>query len=493
MGTLLVAQIDVGLWWLRRISLVASVIVCLCACTTHGPWRITDIGDDSCASTPTTNLVEEIDAHTTLAFVEFTERGNLFNRGCVQKVYDHIEAQVQARASDSGVAIVLFVHGWKHNAGPEDDNVKSFRRVLQDYSRSQFGARDAGAEESVATLEGEQAPRAVVGVYIGWRGAVYRDVPVVSKLENLTYWDRKAVAKEVGKGGMTEVILTLARLADCGSTRLDVICPDAEGKNVFLAIGHSFGGAIVLSAMSEIVLDRLLQAERAGEASNCITTPRLSDGVILLNPAVEANELLQVKERISDYCFTNDQDVLMHIISSRGDSATHASFPAGQAVGTLFFHQHELTRSDAKQREVRRLSERDLDLKTVGNYPGFWTGILNNENGSWRYQPLVNRTKPEDIDGKPIENHIFAPTNSPVQVIYTSKDFIEDHSDVFNHKVMAYSSAVVNESMALVRKRPVRQECTNRGRFDFGRCFGYHLERLDPDNRPQESAPITDN
>ena len=456
------------------------VLVLLGACTTNGPIRITDMSDVSCASTPRGQLIEELDADTSLAFVEFTERGNLFNRGCVELVYEHIEALARARAGSGGVAVVLFVHGWKHNAEADDDNVASFRRVLRSYTKSRFGML---TPPDVNVKSGKPA---VVGVYVGWRGAVFKDVPVIANLETLTYWDRKAVAKEVGKGGMTEVILTLGRLADCGSRRLDVACGDADLGNVFLAIGHSFGGAIVLSAMNEIVLDRVLQARHVDQRG-CITTPRLSDGVILLNPAVEANELLQVKERIADYCFTDDQDVLMHVISSRGDSATHASFPAGQAVGTLFFNQHQLTRKALGDEAAKAVRERDLDLRTVGNYPPFWTGVLTNVNGAWKYRPLTDQQQPRGLDDEPVENHIFAPINSPVQVIYTSKDFIEDHNDVFNYKVVAYTTAVVNESMAVVRKLPVRPACSaevnGKSRFDFGPCFEHHLEVLNPHPR----------
>ena len=83
--------------------------------------------------------------------------------------------------------------------------------------------------------------RKVVGVYIGWRGESID----IRGVNNLTYWDRKAVAEQVGRGGVTEFLLKLEKALRNPETELN--------KNVFLVTGHSFGGAVVLSALHEVM------------------------------------------------------------------------------------------------------------------------------------------------------------------------------------------------------------------------------------------------
>ena len=68
--------------------------------------------------------------------------------------------------------------------------------------------------------------RKIVGVYIGWRG---RSIDL-SGLDNITYWDRKAVAEQVGKGGVTELLLRLERA---------VVDPEVPNKNLYGCRSHT--------------------------------------------------------------------------------------------------------------------------------------------------------------------------------------------------------------------------------------------------------------
>ena len=62
-----------------------------------------------------------------LAFLELTERGNLFHRDRLHALVAHVEQQ-------SNTLMIVFVHGWKHNARENDGNVQSFRRLLRNLS-----------------------------------------------------------------------------------------------------------------------------------------------------------------------------------------------------------------------------------------------------------------------------------------------------------------------------------------------------------------------
>lgn len=113
--------------------------------------------------------------------MEFTERGNVFDRKRMKRVLDHVgkQARYDPETPEQGVMTVVFVHGWKHNAHADDENVKNFRKLLESAS-------------------GKSGPRRVIGVYIGWRGLSID----WGFLANVSYWDKKAMAQQVAKGGV---------------------------------------------------------------------------------------------------------------------------------------------------------------------------------------------------------------------------------------------------------------------------------------------------
>lgn len=474
---------------LRIVFNTAIVATCLTACSSEQAWRVPAHSDPHSYLTCEPNgsergpLIESVNdrEETWLTFIEFTERGNLFNRGCLQKVYDHIESQITASQDGGGMSLIVYIHGWKHGANPDDGNVRDFKRMLSGFSQSGELPLSVAVQQTLPLQyrqePGGPEPRRVVGVYIGWRGAVLADW-MPDLLENISYWDRKSTAHEIGKGGVTEVLLMLGRLARCGTSDLAAPCPREDLGHIFLTIGHSFGAGIAVAAMNEVILQRVIDARQT--SGGCMETRPLSDGLILINPAIEANQLLQVKELISDNCFGVRQDVLMHVLSSSGDFPTHKLFPLGQTLDTLLTNQQALVRSDPQQRQPRRLHEHDLDVTTVGNYPEFWTGLLQSDGGAWRYTKLTDTMMPVDMDDDPIPNHLWAPGNSPVQMIYTDDTFIGDHNGIFNDQVTAYANAVAAESLALVRNQPVPEACAGSGSlsFDFGACFEFYLEQL---------------
>jgi hypothetical protein len=148
---------------------VASVAVCsvlsiagplLLGCTPNEAYRTAipaNCAKPDCGDAPDT-LIEKYDGYD-LAYVEFTERGNVFDRARMQDVLDHVAAQAEYDQNhpDRGVFTIVFVHGWKHNARADDGNVKSFRKLLRQ-------VHDISKQNPIGT------PRKVIGVYVGWRG-----------------------------------------------------------------------------------------------------------------------------------------------------------------------------------------------------------------------------------------------------------------------------------------------------------------------------------
>ena len=415
-----------------------------------------------CASEDCSKAIIERHENYDLAFLEFSERGNIFNREAMEAALEHIETL----ANGDGVQVILFIHGWKHNAGNEDSNVRSFRRSLDVISSNP----DTGNRN-----------RRTVGVYIGWRG-LSLDVPGIV---NATFWDRKAVAEEVGKGGVTEVLLKLHHIT--GKTFTNTA--EEKSKNIYMIVGHSFGGAVVLSALKDVLLQSMVSARfpKIDNGMTCHPAKPIADGVILLNPAIEANQAVQIKEVEADCQYPRDQIKLLHVISTDADSATSFAFPIGEWLGvSLTWKENDIPRISPHTNESFMLEEKQLDIQTVGNLEQFRTGYLSyDDHGNWNYEFC-----PGDVENSPTycnippekqANHIRSKVFDPLVFVKTDRGFMEGHNDVFNCNVHGYLTAITYSTLYSRSGRDSsvipdfsHEACLNGDRFDFGGCFAHY-------------------
>lgn len=375
-------------------------------------------------------------------FLEYSEHGNLFNR----RIYDELLKHIEIRQKTYSTALVVFVHGWHHNAASTDTNVIAFNKLLSEMAALEIGPfRD----------------HRVVGIYLGWRGSSI-SVPL---LRNLTFWDRKAVASEVGHGGVTEALLTLERVSRCGTR--DSKCEQAQNPdNRILILGHSFGGAIVLSALSDVFLGKLVNAEILTEeecenepgdkdgrwsqkrGAPCARAAQFGHGVVLLNPAIEANQVLPLKEIMASFRYPDTQDVLMHVLSSEGDLATRLAFPVGQWLNNITWSETDLSRTYEYKRENRvdfKQSEGSLTETTVGNYAPFRTAWIG---GRGEYQRCWDRDERSACHPGDESQRIPIGANEPIQFYLTDQQFMKNHSDVFNCAVRSYVMAIAAEAVS---------------------------------------------
>ncbi|MDF5875005.1 hypothetical protein P4112_30460 [Pseudomonas aeruginosa] len=313
-------------------KILALLAACLLAgCAANAPLR--DDSESTCADMrPCSDSYYERHPNYEIGFVEYSERGNDFAPARTQRLID----QLKRYSARGDIAMVVFIHGWKHNAGRDDGNVASFNKALANLASS-----------------GVLGKRRLVGLYVGWRGKSMHGL----YSENLTYWDRKAVAEEVGRGGVAELLAQLERI-------------DRKDRNYLVIVGHSFGGAITLGALHDPLLERLL-ALQDGQRIRAF-----GDAVIMLNPAIEANQGLLLKENsLKVGALGTQPPPLLYVISSHGDSATHFAFPLGQWVGVnLTWSQVDLGRTYNGIRY--RLREEDLDTTALGNYSLYRTALL---------------------------------------------------------------------------------------------------------------------
>jgi hypothetical protein len=75
----------------------------------------------------------------------------------INRVMEYLKKLSQA---EGGLTLIVFVHGWKHNARADDDNVREFRQALE----------AAAFMEQAAMEKASVARHRIVGIYVSWRG-----------------------------------------------------------------------------------------------------------------------------------------------------------------------------------------------------------------------------------------------------------------------------------------------------------------------------------
>lgn len=395
------------------------------ACASNAPYHTTSEDGGACRTDPDSpacrsSAYQEFERFD-LAFAEFSERGNAFDDAKVEAVL----AKIAAKARADGVVLIVFVHGWKHNASEDDPNVLSFKDSLETMT-GVLGNSFAGT--ALGT-------RRLVGVYVGWRGASI-GLPL---LKELTFWDRKAVAEELGSGGVTRLLLDLDRITA------------GEARNVMVVVGHSFGGAIVVRALSDLITERV--TNRADDESARV----FGDGVLVLNPAIEANQALPFVEAALQRPYARDQLPLFISISSDADAATHYAFPAGQTIGLATWRQTDLQRSYYHDRRTPEqplpLRERHLDATTAGNFAPFLTHRLraSGQDGAVNFELTRCDAAPEQctpkgwttLSGQPTIGPL--PADYPLYFVKTDKSVMADHNDIFNQQVRSFVFTVIDD------------------------------------------------
>ena len=399
-----------------------------------------------------------------LGFIEFSERGNLFDDRRARFVMDRVSKYAR---SENGLLLVVFIHGWKNNASVDNSNVQSFRAALNNIA----------SNEQHEMVDG----RHIMGLYVGWRGSSV-EFPF---LDQTTFWERKQVAQQIGRDGVSALFLRLEEM--------DTI----NDHNLLVLLGHSFGGAMALSAYGEIILDRVNSELWQGARLN----RPIADAFLLLNPAIEANEILHLKERIvrnQDKWPTIKSPNLMRVVSTAADKATHLAFPIGQTMGVnLSWNQKQLEREYLKNTELDEyFHESKLDTYTVGNFLPYHTQELSYEpekENPWVFADLcegekriLESTREENVSVMPCSKY------DPVQFIYTSSSFMSGHSDIFNEQVGTYISTVINEAhIESMHERKAQFEPdeaidTCEEAFDFEQCiFEQHKTTIELMKRHQ--------
>jgi len=308
------------------------MLILLSACAPQEYFR-TNISVKPClanasADCSAANLVVNPQDGYTLGFVEFDDDGRFYDQRQADALLNSLQASQQPQY------VVLYTHGWRHNAKDSDNNVRRFKESLRDIKLRNPHYR-------------------VIGVYLGWRGETVE----TPWLRALTFWSRRSVSERLGQKQFLDFLLNVEA----------VVKHDANPDNRLLSIGHSLGASVMLNALQPVWLQRL-QLGRGDQA-------RFGDLVLLVNPAVEARRFADLRAAVRRIAATNrlaHTNPLVVVASSEADNITKNMFTYSRAVPAWF----ESVLDPIEQVDIPGASQWDLAATAVGHFRGFITHRL---------------------------------------------------------------------------------------------------------------------
>ena len=370
-----------------------------------------------------------------LGFVEYDDQGQLRDPKQMNAVLD----KYRNIAAFDDVLLITFIHGWHHNAEPEDSNIVSFRNMLAEVSKM----------ESIGSKQQNRKKRKILGLYVGWRGESIT-VPYVNEL---TFWDRKNTAHDVGQQGVTEVLLKLEEIVNVKMGMDEKNPPPMNSRLV--VIGHSFGGAVLYTSLQKVLAERFVDSQRGktfkGDAKG------FGDLVVLMNPAFEAMRFGTLYDMSQEGCrgYFNSQLPKLAILTSEADYATKYAFPIGRFFSTLFeshvtLDRHYCTKPGRQGIQAMKIDEGKADRNTVGHFEPYLTHRLNplenvkSRKLDYKIKQIQKIWKEHtndsaiDFDGSQLESLGRTVPLNPYLNIQVDKELINDHNDIWRPQIVAF-------------------------------------------------------
>jgi alpha-beta hydrolase superfamily lysophospholipase len=357
-------------------------------------------------------LIVEDYANYFIGFAEFDDQGWAYKRDeQLAVIKSRIDADLaDPRYADTDFLVLVFAHGWHHNAHDNDCNVQEFRQMVR---LAAEGTQDAIKNKLLVRQ------RRVIGVYVGWRGESV-DAPA---LRYLTVIDRRDAAERVAKGSVRQLFANLhEEQVSAQRVRMD--------KMRTVVIGHSFGGLVAYSAMSQGQLNDLTQASLETPRYCDPSDPRGNtrpaaavwpDSLILINPAFEASRFEEFHRLVMERAtcippLTQPKRVLvvpsLIVVTAENDRWTGGVFTVGRSVSTLF-EGYDRTDPSATQ------AERTANLHAIGFVPAYVTHRLYLPPGDGS-APAIASLSP----ASPGKTNV----DLPVWVVTASKDIVNGHT-----------------------------------------------------------------
>jgi hypothetical protein len=401
------------------------------------------------------STVDTTDPASGLLVVEVDDFGEFWNRDMAEATRKTIEAATEGK----NTIVVVFIHGWHHNADESDPNFKNFKNSIDDLRDKLAHEKYVEVRKDLKVKEDIQ----VLGLYVGWRG---RSLPSV--FDYLTFWGRKSAAERVGDGDLREFF---AKLQKVYMDRNNASQADEPTFMGLVTVGHSFGGQVLFKAITHAFEEDLISAVENADKSSGTSDQKymreivsgLGDLTVLLNPALEAFQYERIDRLTRAVSFLPSQSPVILTVSAEDDSARKVWFPIARNLNFPF-------RANFPSDEVKELWKRALGVyepqQTHTLRPTDPTShvadSLDKDCTTIRKSDLSGSLRLKDAELEPIVGR--KRPYSPVLVAYTNRDLVQEHNGIFGATfgefLTDYVALVQAKRMCLIREQQ-RREATS--------------------------------
>jgi hypothetical protein len=244
---------------------------------------------------------------------------NLITDGNTKPQIEQLDA-LRKHLSEGSNYVIVFAHGWRHDAGIGDGNVADLRL---------YAAHVARFLADRCETEGLYCKTRVTAIYIGWRGARVDERLWTTYLGSfgahmaefaaaITLFDRKPVSEQIAPSAISALRAIESDLSDRdGDGNLKPNWP----TNKMIIFGHSLGGNLFATGLENDLI-KAVSRHQAGEH----LPPILGDLVVLINPAAEAAKWTRVQREVwNKIPFHLDDNTTMKTVTNG-----HSFFPRDQ-------------------------------------------------------------------------------------------------------------------------------------------------------------------
>lgn len=400
-----------------------------------------------------------------IAVLEINDFGIILQKDNVENLLNYINHKMNSKNKP---IVDLYIHGWNHNGTGEDDNLKEFERANLAMYKSQ-GVKDEGKRE-------------VIGIYVSWRG-----ITMPTKIINttFTFWGRKAVSEEVGRGEFTSFISRLENIVKPEKIK------ESNKNGTLILVGHSFGASALYTAVQTELINRFYESLDAQKSDSKQKIQGFGDLIILLNPAIQALRFIPLREAVYKnasldlHIFDNNVHPNLVVLSSDNDFPVRVVFPIGRHIAEAKNHHGDTEIFNGNSGELVEVSLRDLNTTAIGQYQPYFTHLATVEkkidtgdngidvkdcivskddnikwlttmyeefpnsedisNNTYTKFLITNNTKDRHLETNSkwllSQNEIANTTwkRNPYWFVQVNKDFIDNHNDVWNRNVGCFT------------------------------------------------------
>jgi hypothetical protein len=209
------------------------------------------------------------------------------NRGQLNAVLDSLK-------SGSPRYVIVWVHGWRHDASIGDSNVSEFR---------EYAAHAARFIEDRAIMNAQAPKPRVTAIYVGWRGARTDETWLRHTFGTPGAWignffavatlfDRKPVSEAIAPSVLAGLRAVESSLQLYEPATARDLAP-LPGPDRMIVFGHSLGGNLLITALRDDLVKKV-GLHNTGDYMQ----PVLGDLVVLINPAAEAEKWMEVQRSV---------------------------------------------------------------------------------------------------------------------------------------------------------------------------------------------------